>query len=125
MTTLTRKQQTHELNILYSGRIRLNDEQRQALKDAHNAFRKGALVTTGSSLAGSSIKVETKTEVSAARYQEFGLSSLIVNDIICSRDSIAIGVILKLQALLGVEVVTRKELETAFKSYLDCVYNAN
>lgn len=124
MTVMTKKT-TADLNILYSGRIRLTDEQRQTLKDAHNAFRKDAITTTGSTLAGSSISVQTKTETSAAKYQAFGLSSLIVNDLICSRDSIAIGILLKLQAMLGCEVISRKDLEEAFKGYLDCIYQAN
>lgn len=120
--TLMTKKNTADLNILYSGRIRLTEEQRQVLKDAHTVFRKDTITTTGSTLAGSAISVQTKTETNAAKYQALGLSSLIVNDLICSRDSIAIGIVLKLQSLLGCEVISRKELEVAFKGYLDCVY---
>lgn len=110
------------LPILYSARIRLNEEQRKTLKEAHQAFRhKSAPAVVSPVMAGSSISVETNVEPSTKSYEAFGLSSLIVNDLIVSRDTIALTVVLKLQQMLEVEVITRKTLEDAFQNYLDYV----
>ena len=100
------------LSTLFSCRHRLSDEDRQTLKEAHNAFRQlEAKAFPTPVMAGSSISVSTNNEASHASYAEYGFSSLVVNDLITSRDSIAIPVLLKLQKMLGVEVITRKQLD--------------
>jgi len=110
------------LSVLYSCRVRLDEEQRQTLKDAHNRFRQAdAAPIQAPVMAGSSISVSTTVEAPFKSYQEFGFSSLVVNDLITSRESMPLPVLLKLQKMLDVEVITRKELETKFKNYLNYV----
>ncbi len=124
MNSIKAKPAASDLNILYSCRLRLTDLQRQKLKDAHNEFRRNGVSQAASTLSGSSISVATAIEPNQHAYQKFGLSSLIVNDIIVARESVALGVVLKLQELLGIQVISRKELETSFKGYLDHVYQS-
>ena len=112
------------LSTLFSCRHRLSEDERQTLKEAHNAFRqREAKAIPTPVLAGSSISVSTNVEASQASYSEYGFSSIVVNDLITSRDSIAIPVLLKLQKMLGVEVITRKQLDKAAKNYLDYVFS--
>lgn len=124
MTTKTIKtpNTSNALNILYSCRLRLTEEQRLALKEAHNSFRNNGISNSKATLAGSRISVSTAVEPCQHSYEKFGLSNLIVNDIIVARESVSLCVVLKLQELLGVEVVSRKDLETSFRGYLDYVY---
>ena len=111
------------LNILYSSRLRLTEEQRDKLKAAHRAFRlKYAAAPEPSVMPGSSISVETQTVPPQQAYAAFGLSDLVVADLIVSRESISINTILQLQKLLGVEVITRKEMEAKFSNYLDYIW---
>ena len=111
---------TNPLSILYSTRIRLTEDERNTLKTAHNAFRAGHRVAEKTPvMAGSGISVETATDYTASSYAQAGLSSLIVSDLITSRDSISIAILLKVEALLGVKVLKRKVLEQKFQEYLD------
>lgn len=108
------------LNILCSCRVRLNEEQRQTLKDAHNKFRQTAAAPVAQPvMAGSSVSVETNYQPSHKSYQEFGLSSLITNDLITSRDTVPLPILLKLEQMLEVKVMSREQLEAAFTNYLD------
>ena len=124
MTTKTKKEfkLNHPLPILYSCRCRLSEEQREKLRLAHRDFRKQFQPAQKQPvLAGSSVSVETAYAPGANAYAEVGLSDLIVSDIIGSRESIPLATIVQIQQLFGVQVITRKELEDAFTSYLDWV----
>ena len=110
------------LSVLYSCRIRLDDEQREKLREAHRTFRQQfAPEVKPSVMAGSTVTVETAFSAPPSTYQEFGLSDLVVSDLIGTRDSIALTTIVQLQKLLGVEIITRKELNEKFENYLDFI----
>ena len=110
------------LSVLYSCRVRLNDEQREKLKAAHSKLRQtGAPIIQRPVLQNSSIAVEDKTEPTVDAYKAFGMSSVVVNDLINSRESISLPVISKLQQMLGIEVIDEKELHKQFDNYLNYV----
>lgn len=111
------------LSILYSCRVRLTPEQRQVLKDGLQAFRELNTPTQAndSVIPGSTITVTTNTKVGQAIYSEYGLSDLIVNDLINARESIPLMLLIKLQRMLSVDVVDRKELEDKFQNYLNYI----
>jgi hypothetical protein len=133
MTTTTKTKSTKKssapeyvdgpLSILYSCRLRLQPEQRQTLKDALNEFRlkHAPQQQTESVIPGASISVVTNHKVGQNVYSEYGLSDLIVADLIQTRESVRLALLVKLQQMLGVDVIDRKELETKFKGYLDYV----
>ncbi len=50
------------------------------------------------------------------------MSSLVFSDIIASRDTISIGIVLKLQNVLGVEVLTKKAVMDAASRYVEYVF---
>ena len=107
------------LPLLYSCRVRLDDAQRDQLRTAHAAMRGQYVKESAPVMAGSTISVETTAEAPISRYQQFGFSPLVVTDLIGTRETIALPVILKLQELFGIELISRKTLESAFSSYLD------
>ena len=72
-------------------------------------------------LSNSSIQVQDNTEGQVDGYKQFGMSALIVADLIASRDSVSLPVVVKLQKLLGVEVITEESLNEQFSQYLDYV----
>ena len=110
------------LSVLYSCRIRLDDSQRDAFRKAHRDFRvQYAPEPVQPVMAGSTLTVETASRPPVDAYKAFGLSDLVVSDLIGSRETIPLTTVIQLQHLLGVEIVTRKELEAKFKSYLDYV----
>ena len=113
MTTLTKTHPASTLKVLCSARVRLTNEQREALKEANNRFR---LAKAARPLPGSSVRSETYVDSAAA------LHDLTIADLCTTRESISLGIILKLQKILDVEIITRKELSDAFASYLDYNY---
>ena len=118
----TTKTTLQPLSVLYSCRIRLDEQERQQLKDAHNEFRrKFADPEKATVNRGATLKVTTASEAPRESYSDFGLSSVVVNDLISSRDSISLQILNNLQQMLGVNIISRKKLEQKFKSYLDYV----
>ena len=112
------------LSLLFSARVRLSEDERQSLKDAHNALRSGATPAPASPvLQGSSIAVQTFTAPVVDVYKQYGMSGVIVNDIISSRETIALPVIIKLQKMLGVTIITEERLKKQFDNYADYVLN--
>lgn len=108
------------LDTLFSARIRLSEEERATLRAAHQAFRKSyAAAPQTSVLAGSTISVETATAPPRNAYAEAGMSDLVISDLIGSRDSVQLSILLKIETLLGVKVVDRKRMMDRFKDYLD------
>ena len=122
MTTKSYQYVDSPLHTLYSCRLRFTEEQREILKAAHNKLRRAAAVAPPKAvLSNSSIQVQDNTEGQVDGYKQFGMSALIVADLIASRDSVSLPVVVKLQKLLGVEVITEESLHEQFSQYLDYV----
>ena len=129
MTTMT-KQKTEKkpytfidapLNYLFSCRVRISEDQRQQFKDAYNAIRFCKQENTAP-LSGSSVSSTTFTDKAQRLYQETGMSSVVIGDVIGSRESVSLPVILKLQRALGIEVVTKEVIDEAMLNYSQYVF---
>ena len=100
------------LPILISCRIRLREDQRQLLKGAYNALR-NQHIPKAQSMPGSTVSSTAVVNPDAM----LGLSSIVMADILGSRESIPLDTILKIQKVLGVEAVTKDEVLKACESY--------
>ena len=101
------------LPILLSSRVRLNDEQRGILKDAWNKYRYSQQPQQAAATPGSTVTTQT----AYAERGLPGLSALVVTDLIATRESIALTTVLNISAALGVEVITKKQMQEAFDGY--------
>ena len=113
MTTATLKKSTIPA-IQFASRMRLNDQQREALRRSFNAkLNEGNPDTVG---RGGSIRVQTahSTTIEA----EIGMDKITFSSLIASRESHSMPIILRLQRVLGVELINEKELQASFDSYL-------
>jgi len=116
--------EANPLSLLFSARVRLSDDERQQLKAAHNALRTAATPPAQKNvMAGSTITVTTNSAPVIDVYRQNGMSSIVVNDILSSRESISMPVIIKLQKMLGVSIITEKRLKEQFAKYCDYVLN--
>ena len=106
------------LPILISCRVRLTDEQRSTLKAAFEQHRLAAQPPQAQRIGGSSITTVTMHQPDIA-----GLSGFLLADLFNSRDSLQLGLLLKVQSALGVEVVTQKDVEAAAKNYAAYVFS--
>ena len=124
MTKTDYSWENNPLSLLFSARVRLSEDERQQLKDAHNALRTSATPAAPKNvMAGSTITVETNAAPVVDVYRQNGMSGVVVNDIISSRESISMPVIIKLQKMLGVSIITEKRLKEQFNKYVDYVLN--
>lgn len=119
---MTYKFSDEPLSLLVSARLRLSHEERASIKQAYQTLRAGYQPQQRTSTNGSSIVVEERNYSTGELDTALGMSSIIFADIINSRDTISIPVIMKIQKVLGVEVLTKKRLLDACKSYVDYVF---
>lgn len=111
------------LATLFSTRVRLTEDERTKLKEAYNkAYHASFTPNPSPNIGGSSIQVETQYGSSYSLDQKLGMNRLCAVDIIQSRDSIALPIILKFQKVLGIEIISAERLEEAFKNYIQYIF---
>ena len=112
------------LSTLISCRVRLSEVQREKLKSEYNKIRQGKKPSEQEPLAiGSSIAVTTAIDYMAEFYQQLGMNAVVIADLLGSRDSISLPLILKLQHALGVNVIPQKQVLDAAKGYVQYVWD--
>ena len=123
MTTTTQNQKFTDgpLPILLSCRIRITQEQRRELKDAY--YSKKSAIEQPESKGTGGLTVTTAYGGSNALDNMLGFSNLVFSDLVNSRDSININILLKLQNVLGVELVTKEKVMEAASSFCDYVFS--
>lgn len=112
------------LPLLFSCRIRLTEDQRQTLKAAYNKAKASADVQP-TRIPGSTVTTSTAVN-NIDLDRRLGMSSIVVSDLLNSRDSLSLPIILKMQSVLELTVVTEDDVLEACKSYVAYVFgNAN
>ena len=107
------------LPVLISARVRLDADQRNTLKTAYAALRNP--VAAKPTLSGS-LTVETQYGTHSID-QQVGMSQLTFCDLVNSRETVSLPVILELQRNLGVSVVTKEHIQQAAENYTEYVFN--
>ena len=121
MTTTTKKFIEGPLPVLVSCRVRLTQEQRQDLKNAYYS-KKNAIQAPDKSGTGG-LTVTTAYSGTDTLDKMLGFSNLVFSDLVNSRDSINIAIVLKLQHVLGVELMTKEKMLEAASSFADYVFS--
>ena len=110
------------LMTLMSCRIRLSEPQREMFKKALADLRTQKQHAEQPALAvGSTISVATAVNTMSDFHARVGMSDVVIADILGSRDSISIVVLLKLQEELGIKAITKKQILDCAKQYTDYV----
>ena len=120
MTTATLKKSPSKTpraipNLQFSSRQRLTDEQREALRLAFNE----KLVAAEPETTGRGGAIRVQTNRTSNLESELGMDRITFSSLIAARESHAIPVLLRLQRVLGVELVTEENFRASFDSYLD------
>jgi hypothetical protein len=100
-------------------RLKLTAEQREQLKAAFIAS------TTAHSAPVEGRGISVATAVRSSVESELGLDRLTFSSLISSRESIALPLVLRLQRVLGVNLVSEKSLKDAFSSYVGYLKDAH
>ena len=120
MTTKNANWVDKPLPILMSARIRLTAEQRKEIKDAYYK-RKNALQPSQSVGTGG-LSVATTYGGSVELDKQLGFNSLVFSDLINSRDSMNINIALKIQNVLGVQLISKEQIRNACENYLNYTF---
>lgn len=106
-------------------RIRLSDDERHALKTAYQErLRKDSQVSTARINPTSTISVETQGSQSDV-HKELEMSPVVFADLINTRETLAAPIILRLQQVLGVEVLSRQRILEAANDYAEYLFSPN
>jgi hypothetical protein len=111
------------LDTLVSARVRLTYDERQAFKIAYSAAKKAELTEQPAPVGGSPIKVLSANLNGTQLDTELGMSQMVMTDLLSSRDTINLPVILHIQKVLGVSIITKKRIMDACKGYVDYVFS--
>jgi hypothetical protein len=106
------------LPCLISARVRLSAEQRSLIKNAYFELKNSFQPEEPPRIGGSGVRTTTAQSVDHL----IGLNHVLVSDILSSRDTIALPLILKLQKILKVNIITKEELLQHCQHYADYVY---
>ena len=101
----------------FSCRVRLTEDERQTFKDAYNKVRNQSLPQSAPGIGGSMVSTQTSYGVST-----LGLADITVTDLLSTRESVSISVLLKLQKVLGLDIITEKRIKDEFKGYVEVLF---
>ena len=101
-----------KLPILISCRVRLDEAQRHTLKLAWQQLRAESQPAPNT-MPGSSIKAYGVAQAEAA----LKTSSLIISDLISSRESVQLQTVFELEKLFDIELITQEQFMEACQSY--------
>ena len=128
MTTKTKATTTNtfadddlKLSILISGRMRLSQEEKATLKSTYQKIRSGYAPAKQPTVNGSTLTVETSYTATQLDTQ-LGMNNFVFSDIISSRETIPIQMVLRLQRVLGVTILTPERLAEAFQDYSNYIF---
>ena len=111
------------LNTLVSARVRLTETQREELKAAYAKLRRGSAPASISPVvSGATVEVQTAMNTLHDWYQQLGLNEIALGDCLGTRDSLSLPLVLRIQRLLGVEVIKQADIENACISYCSYVF---
>lgn len=105
------------LNVLYSCRVRLTDEQRNKLKAAYRQHLDTNAPPQGARIGASSVVTQTAATLPVQQK----LPGIVLIDLITTRDSIPLATLVLLEKAFGIELLSRDELIEAATGYIDYV----
>ncbi len=101
-----------KLPILISARIRLSDDQREELKQEWRKLR-DSQTPEPTAMPGSTVRAYGVAKAESA----LKTSSLIISDIISSRDTIPLSTIFELERLFDLQLITEEQFLEACRGY--------
>ena len=127
MTQTKKAQETYNfvnepLHTLVSARIRLTADERQTFKAAYREMRNQSAPVQQTSPNGSFIKVETPMFSTEELDRRLGLNQMLFTDLMTSRDSLNLTVLLRIQNVLGLNLITKERILAAAQSYVDYTF---
>ena len=102
------------LPILVSCRVRLNQEQRDTLKAAYYSKLNEVAPQQGARIGASQVSTHTATALPIQRQ----LGSIVISDLLGTRETIPLDTILQLQVAFGVSIITPDDIREACDSYI-------
>ena len=114
---MTNSLTTGPLKTLISARVRLSEDERAALKASYRDLRSQQLPSGNPIIKGSGISVVTQFGGNTELDKKLGLDSVLISDVLSSRDSLGLPAVLQLQETLNIPIISEKDFLGACSSY--------
>ena len=122
-TTSFNRIENGNLRVSIGSRMKLTEADRDALK---TAYRNACEAEWSETVPTPSGRLNVSTAYSTPILDRaLGYNSFIFSQIVSSRDGIQLGIILKLQRVLGCEIINYSDLKKIFASYLSYIESNN
>ena len=122
-TTSFNRIENGNLRVSIGSRMKLTEADRDALK---TAYRNACEAEWAETVPTPSGRLNVSTAYSTPMLDRaLGYNSFIFSQIVSSRDGIQLGIILKLQRVLGCEIINYSDLKKIFASYLSYIESNN
>lgn len=113
------------ISVFLTTRIRLSPLEREMLKDAYRKRTAAdSAVSSPSSNPFSSVQSITSSSKSNV-LKELDMSHLTWIELVNTRESLALPLVMKMQKVLGVPIIDRERLKKAMDSYLEYCFPTN
>ena len=122
-TTCFNRIENGNLRVSIGSRMKLTEADRDTLKAAYRSACEAEWAETVQVPSGR-LSVST-TYSTPILDRALGFNSFIFSQIVSSRDGIQLGIILKLQKVLGCEIISHTDLKKIFTSYLSYIESNN
>lgn len=116
---MTYKKTSDKLPILFSCRVRLTDDQRQTLKQAYHQ-QLSELAPQPPRIGGSTVTTTTAAIHPITRE----IPSIVLSDLLTTRESLPLDTLIRLQAAFGVEVLKPSDIIQAAKDYTEYMFRS-
>jgi hypothetical protein len=109
-----------QLRCQIGSRIRLSDADRDTLKTAYRSACEAEWESQNHASPNANQGIKVTTAWATPKLSKaLGMDSILFSQLVNSRDAISLGIVLRIQAALGIELVTREYLQQVFESYLN------
>ena len=112
-----KKKFSDTLPILLSCRVRLNNDQREQLKKVWREIRANEAAQPMSS-PGSTVKSYSAPSATTAE-RALNTNSLVISDLISTRETIALTTIIEFERVFGIELITKQVFMEAAEAYYE------
>lgn len=108
----------NDFNVVIGVRVRITPEKKQEIKAAYDALAFGSQEQTTISQFGG-IKVEHAPQTNPKLEKEMGCNRLVLSSLLGSNERHPVSMLMNWERVLGIQIVDRKEVQEAWKSYFD------
>jgi hypothetical protein len=115
-----------QLRCQIGSRVRLSEADRDILKSAYRSACEAEWESQNHGSPNSNQGIKVVSAWSTPKLTKaLGMDGVLFSQLVNSRDAISLGIVLRIQAALGIEIISREYLQKVFEGYLKHITDNN